>query len=69
MEVIYDLDTEAAGLCKELGVNLYRAATVGTHPAFISMIRRLIVDPAAEPCASDCCVSARPAARPGPPKP
>ncbi len=69
MEVIYDLDTEAAGLCKELGVNLYRAATVGTHPAFISMIRRLIVDPAAEPCAADCCVSARPAARPGAPKP
>jgi len=36
MEVICDLDTETAALCRELGVNLVRAATVGVHPAFVS---------------------------------
>jgi len=44
MEVVYDLDTEAAALCRELGVNLSRAATVGVHPAFVSMIRELILE-------------------------
>jgi ferrochelatase len=44
MEVIYDLDTEAAALCRELGVNLVRAATVGVHPAFVSAIRELILE-------------------------
>ncbi len=44
MEVVYDLDTEAAALCRELGVKLCRAATVGVHPAFVSMIRELILE-------------------------
>jgi len=44
MEVVYDLDTDAAALCRELGVNLSRAATVGVHPAFVSMIRELILE-------------------------
>jgi ferrochelatase len=44
MEIIYDLDTEAMGLCRELGVNMIRAATAGTHPAFIEMIRELILE-------------------------
>ncbi|PYS99498.1 MAG: ferrochelatase, partial [Acidobacteria bacterium] len=35
MEVIYDLDTEARKLADELGLNMIRAATVGTHPKFI----------------------------------
>lgn len=42
LEVLYDLDTEAQKLCGELGINMIRAATVGTHPRFISMIRELI---------------------------
>jgi len=49
MEIIYDLDTEAMALCRELGLNMIRAATAGTHPAFIKMIRELIlerIDPA-----------------------
>jgi ferrochelatase len=49
MEIIYDLDTEAAALCRELGLNMVRVRTAGTHPAFIEMIRELImerVDPA-----------------------
>lgn len=42
MEVLYDLDTEALALAAELGLNLVRAGTVGTDPAFIAMIRELI---------------------------
>ena len=44
MEIIYDLDTEAMELCRELGLNMIRAATAGTHPAFIEMIRELILE-------------------------
>jgi ferrochelatase len=42
MEVIYDLDTEAAQLCGELGIRMVRAGTAGTHPKFIAMIDELI---------------------------
>jgi ferrochelatase len=42
LEVVYDLDTQAAELCRELGICFHRASTVGTHPAFVSMIRELI---------------------------
>ncbi len=70
MEVVYDLDTEAADLARQLGLGLVRAATVGTHPAFVSMLRELVqerLDPArprralgaegARPdeCPVDCC--------------
>jgi len=48
MEVLYDLDTEAVDLCKELGVEMARAATVGTDPEFIEMIRELIAERAWE---------------------
>lgn len=44
MEVRFDLDVEARQLCQELGLNMIRAATVGTHPAFVKMIRELIVE-------------------------
>ncbi len=44
MEIIYDLDTETMALCRELGLNLVRAATAGTHPTFIEMIRELIME-------------------------
>ena len=44
MEIIYDLDTEARALSRELGLNMIRAATAGTHPAFIEMIRELIME-------------------------
>jgi protoporphyrin/coproporphyrin ferrochelatase len=42
MEVVYDLDTEGRALCGELGINMVRAACVGTHPKFVAMIRELI---------------------------
>ena len=44
MEVLFDLDVEARERAAELGLNLVRAATVGTAPAFIRMIRDLIVE-------------------------
>lgn len=44
MEIVYDLDTEARHLCDRLGLNMIRVSTVGTHPAFIEMIRELILE-------------------------
>ena len=41
MEIIYDRHRSAA-LCRELSLNMIRARTAGTHPAFIEMIRELI---------------------------
>ena len=59
MEVMYDLDHEAAALCRELGLNFVRAQTAGTHPDFIAMLADLIgqCQSAAEParCADGCC--------------
>ncbi len=42
MEVIYDLDTVAAQVCNEEGINMVRAGTAGTHPKFIEMIAELV---------------------------
>ena len=44
MEIIYDLDTEARRLSEELDLNMVRASTAGTHPAFVKMIRELILE-------------------------
>lgn len=44
MEVIYDLDVEAQQLANEIGVNMRRAETAGTHPAFVRMIRELMME-------------------------
>ncbi|MFY9646248.1 MAG: ferrochelatase, partial [Terriglobales bacterium] len=44
MEILFDLDTQARELCAELGLNMVRAETVGTHPKFIKMIRELICE-------------------------
>ncbi len=70
MEVLYDLDTEAAKRAAELGLNLIRSGTAGTHPRFIRMIRELIEErmngvPDAEPCLENCCPA--PIRRPAPP--
>ncbi len=42
MEVVYDLDTVAKQKAAELGLTTVRAKTVGTHPAFVAMIRKLV---------------------------
>ena len=44
MEVLYDLDTEALEEAKNLGIDIVRVPTVGTHPAFAHMIRELIIE-------------------------
>lgn len=57
MEVMYDLDYEAQHLCDSLGMQLFRAGTVGIHPEFIQMIRELIVErmtAAPDRCAIGC---------------
>jgi ferrochelatase len=73
MEVLYDLDTEARALCEESGMTLVRAATVGNHPAFVSMIAELArerrgetaprwlgnLGPSADACRPDCCALPR----------
>jgi ferrochelatase len=70
IEVLYDLDTEARGLCAALGIRMVRAGTAGAHPAFVGMIRDLILErisgagerpalgrfPACpDVCPEDCC--------------
>ena len=42
IEVLYDLDYEAAGLCSELGITMRRAAAVNDDPLFISMLADVI---------------------------
>jgi protoporphyrin/coproporphyrin ferrochelatase len=42
LEVLYDLDVEAAQAGRRLGLPLARAATPGTHPHFVSMITELV---------------------------
>lgn len=60
MEVLYDLDTEARQYADQLGITFVRAETVGTHPAFIAMIREFIVQRLSgarhDICAADCCL-------------
>ena len=70
MEVLYDLDTAARGLCDELGFRMIRAATVGVHPLFVKMVRQLaleritpgservalgVLGPSPDFCPPDCC--------------
>jgi ferrochelatase len=47
MEVRYDLDVEAAARAAELGLPAVRAATVGTDPEFVAMVRELVLERAA----------------------
>ncbi len=44
MEVLFDLDEEAASSANKKGIRLHRVPTVGVHPRFVSMIRELIVE-------------------------
>jgi ferrochelatase len=75
MEVVFDLDVVAAETAMRLGVNMIRAGTVGVHPAYVGMVRDLIVErmtdhparralgtlgPGHDFCPPDCCLSGRP---------
>lgn len=76
MEVLYDLDTEARALAEQGGVNMIRAATVGTHPRFVTMVRELVEErvqdaerlsaglrgPRSDECPENCCPPRHPLA-------
>ena len=69
LEVVYDLDVEAAQLAERLGLPLARAATPGTDPRFVAMITELVAErlsgqppralgdlgPSLDVCGSGCC--------------
>jgi protoporphyrin/coproporphyrin ferrochelatase len=69
MEVVFDLDVEAAQTARHLGLTMARAATPGISPRFVSMISELVREFAGEPgagiaslgpetlalCRRDCC--------------
>ena len=70
LEVLYDLDTEAQELCDQLGLRMVRSATAGNDPAFVRMIRELVLErieedgnrralgslgPSHDHCPADCC--------------
>jgi ferrochelatase len=75
LEVVWDLDTEAAQTAADLGLRYARAATPGSDPRFVAMVRDLVLerlDPAAprarlgglpvwDACPVGCC-QPRPAA-------
>ena len=47
MEVVFDLDTEAAETAARLGLPYVRAATAGTHPALVASLADILVERAA----------------------
>lgn len=74
MEVLFDLDTEAVDKAKEMGLEMARVPTVGTHPKFVSMIVELISErlglqterralgsfgPSYDVCPANCCLYPR----------
>ncbi|TFV56772.1 ferrochelatase [Geodermatophilus sp. DF01-2] len=71
LEVVWDLDNEARATASEVGLAFARAATAGTHPAFVRSLVELLQERRAggEPrlgtdCPAACCLVARPAPRP-----
>jgi ferrochelatase len=71
VEVLFDLDVEAMDVGREIGLNVVRAGTAGTHPAYVSMIRELIEErlddavtkrvagrfgPNPDVCPNNCCL-------------
>jgi len=74
LEVLYDLDVEAQEKSRSLGLNLVRAATVGTHPQFVAALVDLIeervkqlpsratvgrIATLPDVCPEDCCPAPR----------
>jgi protoporphyrin/coproporphyrin ferrochelatase len=43
VEVLYDLDVEAAAVCRESGLPMVRAQAVNDHPVFIDMMADLVM--------------------------
>jgi ferrochelatase len=62
LEVIWDLDNEAKATADEVGLAFARAATAGTHPAFVTSVRQLLEERRAgglprlgTDCPAACC--------------
>jgi protoporphyrin/coproporphyrin ferrochelatase len=66
--VLWDLDNEARETARELGLGYARAATPGTDPRFVAMVRELVLErtrgdgrerlgtlPAWDVCPANCC--------------
>jgi ferrochelatase len=78
MEVVYDLDVEAAATAARRGLAFVRAGTVGTHPDFVTGLRQLVAErvadgprlalgtqgPYHDACPLDCCLVPGQAPRP-----
>ena len=75
MEVVLDLDVDARRRAADAGINMVRAGTVGSHPAYVAAIRDLLVErmaggvsrktlgalpPMPDLCPADCCLPGRP---------
>ncbi|MFL6130699.1 MAG: ferrochelatase [Mycobacteriales bacterium] len=73
VEVLWDLDEEAAATAAKLGLDYARAGTVGTDPRFVRMVRQLVEErtagapalalgrlgPSHHSCPPDCCPAPR----------
>ena len=44
VEVLYDLDIQARAVAGAAGIGFHRAATAGTHPAFLDLLATLVRD-------------------------
>jgi ferrochelatase len=44
IEVLFDLDVEAAAVCREIGLPMARASTVNVHPQFIDALSNAVLD-------------------------
>jgi ferrochelatase len=77
LEVLWDLDNEAAETAQSLGLGYARAATPGTDPRFVAMVRELVEErtaarprarlgtlPVWDDCPGGCCPALQ---RPSPP--
>lgn len=47
LEVLYDLDLEAQGIAREIGLNLVRTASLNDDPVFTSILANVIHQAAA----------------------
>ena len=43
IEVLYDLDVEAAQVCREIGLPMVRAESVNGHPSFLDMMADVVL--------------------------
>jgi ferrochelatase len=69
MEIVYDLDIEAAAAARDLGLGFVRAQTAGCAPEFVETVRDLVLEriehrvpaalgtlgPRVVPCRPQCC--------------